>query len=53
MKKPMLLVLLALLAVLPVRAEYFRHVGLSEGLTQPSVLAIYPYSELKTVLNFQ
>lgn len=33
--------LLLLLAVLPLRAEYFRHIGLSDGLTQPSVMAIF------------
>lgn len=30
-----------LLLTFPSRAEYFRHIGLSDGLAQPSVMAIY------------
>lgn len=39
--KHVLLLLITLLSNAPVCAEYFRHIGLSEGLTQPSVMAIY------------
>lgn len=36
MRYKYLLLLLALLALnTPISAEYFRHIGLSEGLTQP------------------
>lgn len=42
MRYKYLLLLFALLALnTPIFAEYFRHIGLSEGLTQPSVMAIY------------
>lgn len=42
MRYKYLLLLLALLALnTPISAEYFRHIGLSEGLTQPSVMSIH------------
>lgn len=37
----LILLLLSLLSVLPLYAEYFKHIGLSDGLAQPSVMAIY------------
>lgn len=35
------LLFISLLFVSPLYAEYFKHIGLSEGLVQPSVMAIY------------
>ena len=37
----LLLLFISFFFVLPLYAEYFKHIGLSEGLTQPSVMAIY------------
>lgn len=37
----LLLSLLAFVCISPLYAEYFRYIGLSEGLAQPSVMAIY------------
>ena len=37
----LLLLFISFIFVLPLYAEYFKHIGLSEGLTQPSVMAIY------------
>lgn len=33
----LLLLFISFFFVLPLYAEYFKHIGLSEGLTQPSV----------------
>ena len=35
----LLLLFISFFFVLPLYAEYFKHIGLSEGLTQPSVMA--------------
>ena len=37
----LLLLFISFFFVLPLYAEYFKHIGLSEGLAQPSVMAIY------------
>ena len=37
----LLLLFISFFFVFPLYAEYFKHIGLSEGLTQPSVMAIY------------
>lgn len=39
--RPLLLLLISLFFISPLYAEYFKHIGLSEGLAQPSVMAIY------------
>lgn len=37
----LLLLFVSFFFISPLYAEYFKHIGLSEGLTQPSVMAIY------------
>lgn len=37
----LILLLFLLLSFSPLYAEYFKHIGLSDGLSQPSVMAIY------------
>ncbi len=37
----LLLLFISFFSISPLYAEYFKHIGLSEGLTQPSVMAIY------------
>lgn len=36
-----LLLFISFFFILPLYAEYFKHIGLPEGITQPSVMAIY------------
>ena len=41
MEKLFFFLFISFFFVLPLYAEYFKHIGLSEGLAQPAVMAIY------------